>query len=130
MAYKLSTLLAAYNLDDLDGDFSQEEMDMVVKNLPNNHAHGPDGFNGLFIKKCWSIVKENSFRLFKDFCSKNVDLRSINSSFIALVSKKDNPKNVDDFRPISLLNYSLKCITKLLSQRLQKVILDLVHTNQ
>lgn len=38
--------------------------------------------------------------------------------------------SVDDFRPISLLNYSLKCITKLLSTRLQSVILQLVHQNQ
>jgi len=63
----------------------------------------------------------------KDFCTNNVDISSINSSGIALIPKKDNLEKVDDFRPISLLNYSLKCITKLLSIRLQKVILELVH---
>jgi retron-type reverse transcriptase len=47
-----------------------------------------------------------------------------------LVLKKDNPESVDHYRPISLLNYSLKCITKLLSLRLQPVILQLVHANQ
>jgi retron-type reverse transcriptase len=57
-------------------------------------------------------------------------LRSINSSIIALIPKKDNPSIVDDFRPISLLNYSLKCITKLLSNGLQYEILWLVHQNQ
>jgi hypothetical protein len=57
-------------------------------------------------------------------------LRSINSSIIALIPKKNNPETVDDYRPISLLNYSLKCITKLLSTRLQLVILQLVHKNQ
>jgi hypothetical protein len=39
-------------------------------------------------------------------------------------------KTTDDFRPIWLLNYSLKCITKLLSTRLQSVFLQLVHKNQ
>lgn len=88
------------------------------------------GSMGSFIKKCWNIVKTDFNRLLHEFCSYNIDLTSINSSMIALIPKKDNPKKVDDFRPISLLNYSFKCITKILSSRLQRVILKLVHQNQ
>lgn len=80
-------------------------------------------------KKCWGLIKGDFYRLFNDFYHTNTDLRCINSSVIALIPKKDNPSLVDDFRPISLLNYSLKCITKLLSVRLQSVILQLVHQN-
>jgi hypothetical protein len=123
MAYNLSDLLIAHGLCGLDDDFSQDEIDTVIKNLPNSHAPRPDGFNGLFIKKCWSIVKDDFIRLLRDFCHYNIYLKSINSSIIALIPKKDNPQYVDDYRPISLLNYSLKCITKLLSMRLQNVIL-------
>ena len=36
----------------------------------------------------------------------------------------------NDFRPIYLLNCVLKMITKLLANRLQKVILQMVHINQ
>lgn len=88
------------------------------------------GSMGSFIKKCWNIVKADFNRLLHEFCSYNIDLTSINSSMIALIPKKDNPEKVDDFRPISLLNYSFKCITKILSSRLQRVILKLVHQNQ
>lgn len=52
MAYDLGSILQSYNLDHLDDDFSQIEIDWVIKNLPNSHALGLDGFNGLFIKKC------------------------------------------------------------------------------
>jgi hypothetical protein len=31
-------------------------------------------------------------------------MKSINASYITLVPKKDNPKVINDFRPISLLN--------------------------
>jgi hypothetical protein len=47
-----------------------------------------------------------------------------------LVPKNDSPSTVGDFRPISLLNYSLKLLTKLLAERLQKVIIKLLHKNQ
>jgi len=113
MAYNLNTLLIAHDLDGLDIDFSQNEIESVIECLPNSHALGPDGFNGLFIKKCWNLVKQDFFRLFRDFSSDSIDLKSINSSIIALIPKKENHENVDDYRPISLLNYSLKCITKI-----------------
>ena len=60
----------------------------------------------------------------------NITLTSINSSIIALIPKKGNLETVDDYRLTSLLNYTLKCITKILSNRLPSVILQLVHANQ
>lgn len=129
-SYDLNNLLTSHDLQHLDFDFSEEEINIVIRSLPNEHASGPDGFNGVFIKRCWDIVKNDFTRLFMEFCHHNIDLKSINSSVIALIPKKDNPKNVNDYRPISLLNYSLKCITKILSMRLQSVILQLVHRNQ
>jgi hypothetical protein len=59
-----------------------------------------------------------------------VNFESINGSFITLIPKISNPQTINDFRPISLLNYSLKILTKLLANRLQTVILRVLHTNQ
>jgi len=59
MSYNLSNILLEHNLKGLDADFSQEEIEGVIRNLLNNHAPGPDGFIGLFIKKCWSTIKED-----------------------------------------------------------------------
>ena len=92
MAYNLSSILTAHNLEQLNAEFSQQEIDLVIRSLPNGHAPGPDGFNGLFIKKCWEILKGDFTRLFIDFFTSNIDLRSINSSIIALIPKKDNPE--------------------------------------
>jgi ADP-heptose:LPS heptosyltransferase len=64
MAYDLSNLISAHNLEQLDADFSQEEIDLVIRELPNNNAPGPDGFNGLFIKRCWHTIRDDFTRLF------------------------------------------------------------------
>jgi len=59
-----------------------------------------------------------------------LDLREINSSFITLVPKCNNPTTVNDFRPISLLNSILKLLTKIMADILQKEIIPIVHKNQ
>lgn len=51
----------------LADDFTEEDYNKVISEIPNNHAPGPDGFNGRFIKKCWSVIKPDFLRLFSDF---------------------------------------------------------------
>jgi len=65
-----------------------------------------------------------------DFYSNQLCLQSINGSYITLIPKKDDAQKVSDFRPISLLNTSVKIITKLLANRLQRTLPSLLHKNQ
>jgi hypothetical protein len=60
----------------------------------------------------------------------NLCLHSINGSYITLIPKVDNPTKVSDFRHISLLNSLIKLLTKLLVNRLQTIILGVIHQNQ
>jgi hypothetical protein len=98
--------------------------------MPSDKAPGPDGFNGVFFKKCWNIIKEDIYQLCFDFFNGRVELHAINSSFITLVPKVNSPTTVDEFIPISLINCVIKIITKMLGDRLQSVILSLIHKNQ
>jgi hypothetical protein len=66
----------------------------------------------------------------KTFNKAQVCLRSINKSYITLIPKTDGAEHPLEFRPISLLNSSVKLITKLLANRLQAYITRLVHKNQ
>jgi hypothetical protein len=59
-----------------------------------------------------------------------VDIQAINNFFITLVPKVNKPFTVNEFKPISLINYIVKIITKLLGDRLQSVIIPLIHHNQ
>lgn len=131
MVFNLSFFLESNaNLDWFEDPFTREEIDSVVRNLPNDKAPGPDGFNNNFIKRCWHLIKEDYYALCFAFQENSVCLQSINDSYITLVPKIDGAQRVGDFRPISLLNGSIKLITKLLANRLQLVILQLVHRNQ
>jgi hypothetical protein len=118
------------NLSQLTESFSKAEIDQVVKHLPSYKAPGPDGFNTDFIKKCWPIICDDFYRLFDEFYNGQICLQSINGSYITLVPKKDGAMKVNDFRPISLRNNSIKIITKVLANRLQLVLPSLIHKNQ
>jgi hypothetical protein len=134
MQFDLREILSTHSDDDymkaLEEPFSQKEIEDVVKDLPNEKSPGPDGFNNEFIKNCWHIIGKDVTDLIHDFYEEKVSLESINSSFITLIPKVENPTSPSDFRPISLLNSVLKILTKLLANRLQKIILKLVHKNQ
>lgn len=54
----------------------------------------------------------------------------VSMAHITLVPKTDNATKISDFRPISLLDTSVKILTKLLANRLQLLMPDLVHKNQ
>jgi hypothetical protein len=56
-----------HNLDCLVEPFSKEEIEGIVKHLKTDKAPGPDSFNGLFMNKCWHIIKEDFLQLCKDF---------------------------------------------------------------
>ena len=116
--------------ENLEIPFTEEKVNAVVNELPLDKSPGPDGFNNEFFKSCWDIIKGDVLKLIVDFHAGQLSMESINTSYITLIPKSGTPLTVNDFRPISLLNCCLKLITKLLANRLQKVILKLVHINQ
>ena len=131
MRFNLSAMFQKVdNLQSLVADFSVKEMDDLIKCMPVDKAPGPDGFNGMFLKRCWGIVKNDFYSLAAAFHQQSIQLENINSSFITLVPKKPSPEQINDYRPISLTNTCLKFLTKMVADRLQGRILECIHKNQ
>ena len=118
------------DLDQLIVPFTHIEINDVIKYMPAVRAPGPDSFTGHCLKTCGDMIKEDFYKICNQFHEGNLNLESINEGFITLIPKINAPTSVNDFRPITLLNCCLKVITKLLANRLQKLILKIVHRNQ
>jgi hypothetical protein len=82
------------------------------------------------MKKCWTSICNQFYRLCADFHVGNLDIQSINTAFIAIIPKINDLLTAADYRPISLVSMALKFITKLLANRLQGAITDIVSNNQ
>jgi hypothetical protein len=120
-----------HNLDVLDSPFTQDEIASVIKEMPTEKAPGPDGFIGLFYKKCWTVIKEDLTQAIWSFYShRTAKLSLINEANIVLLPKNQVAATISDYRPISLINSVAKIITKLLANRLAPHMNELVSSAQ
>ncbi|XP_058726432.1 uncharacterized protein LOC131597777 [Vicia villosa] len=70
------------------------------------------------------------FMCFRDFHSGALLSKSITSSFLALIPKNNNPLGLDEYRPICLVGSIHKIISKVLAERLKKVIGKVISSSQ
>lgn len=107
----------------LEEEFFLEEVESCLKSCDGNKAPDLDGFNMKFLQTFWYLLKDDVISVFKDFYRTGKFVRFLNSTFIALIPKKRNPK---DFRPISLVGCIYKLITKELVMRLFRVLGEVI----
>ncbi|XP_028060751.1 uncharacterized protein LOC114264345 [Camellia sinensis] len=100
--------------------FSEEEIWRAIRESDGNKAPGPDGFNLFCFQKCWKVFKKDILQFFKEFYDNGCLAKGINSSFITLLPKTENPGGVSDYRPISLIGSLYKILSKVLASRLKK----------
>ena len=79
-------------LEELSLPFLDEEINQVFKELPTDQAPRPDGFNGMFVKRCWPIIENDFLRLINDFYEGKLLLESINGSLITSSPRSFPPK--------------------------------------
>lgn len=68
--------------------------------------------------------------LCEDFYFRRANREQINWAYITRIPKVESPKSPSDYRPISLINSTLKIISKILATRLRKVLCSLVDSSQ
>ena len=122
--------LNAFEADNLELQFTEAEVTNALNDLNGDKAPGPDGYTVAFWQSNWGTIKEDVLKLFKDFFETRKFVRSLNTTFIVLVAKKFEAEDLKDFRPISLVNSLYKLISKVLANRLKKVMNCLVNKAQ
>ena len=110
--------------------FNEEEIRRAVWDCGCEKSPGPDELNFKFIKQFWQPLKSDFLRFLDEFHANGIFPKGSNASFISLVPKVPEPQSLNDFRPISLIGYVYKIVSKLLSNRLKKVLPTLIDERQ
>lgn len=125
----LAKVTSELNID-LICDFTMDEFRAALQQMHRTKAPGPDSMSAIFYRKYWDIVGFDAAKLVLNVLNSNAPCAEINRTNIALVPKLKNPSKMKDFRPISLNNVAYKLISKVLANRLEVVLPQIISENQ
>ena len=114
----------------LGRDFHADEVGVALKQMASLTAPGPDGMSPIFYKSFWHIVGEDVTAVVLKALNTGVVPESLNSTFIALIPKIKHPRKASNFRPISLCNVVYKLISKVVVNRLKKILATAIPESQ
>ena len=84
--------------EELCKPLSEVEIENALYAIGDDKAPGVDGFNALFFKKAWKILKKDIVIAIQEFFKTGYLAKAINCTLVTLVP---NPTLVKDFRPIA-----------------------------
>nr|XP_045087277.1 uncharacterized protein LOC123494868 [Aegilops tauschii subsp. strangulata] len=123
--------LPSHDLSHLEGTFSEEEVEKIIKDMPFDKAQGPDGFTGRFYVTCWQIIKVDFMRALNQFYDGDMrGLAVINKALVSLLPKNAGASDVKDSRPVSIISGPIKIFDKILASRLAVDLPKLVGQHQ
>ena len=114
----------------LEGIFTEEEVLEALMDMNGDKAPGPNGFTIAFWQSSWDVIRGEVMGMFRDLFAIGKVIRNLNSTFLVLIPKKGGAKDLIDFRPISLVGSLYKLLSKVLANRLKKVISKMVSPAQ
>ena len=110
----------------LERKFERDEIFQVVRDLEGDKAPGLDGFTMAFYHHCWRVVEKDVLAVFEEFFQYCKFEKSLNATFIALISKKNDASNIRGFKPISLVGSVYNILAKVLANHLRMVLDQLI----
>ena len=110
---------------------SIEELKKAVNNLKANKSPGTDGLTAEFYQFFFENIKDYLYDSINYSFQNKILSTEQRRGILKLIPKKDKDlTNMRSFRPISLLNTDYKIITHILASRLQKVLPEIISTDQ
>eukprot|EP00253_Pinus_taeda_P030027 PITA_30027 len=115
---------------DLLKEVTMEELEATLKWFKKDKSPSPDGWTIEFYIAFFEILGEDLLKIVEN-CRRSGRISSaIKSTFIALISKPNNPSSYNDFCPISLCNCLYKIISKIIANHLKPTLSRHISSEQ
>ena len=115
---------------ELIAEFRAEEVWNALQQLHPTKSPGPDGISPIFFKNYWDIVGVEVVNCVLNALNSGSMPCGINDTFICFIPKVKSPQKITEFRPISLCNVIYKIMSKILANRLKRILLVVIDESQ
>ena len=115
---------------DLLVEFIENEVKVALNQMAPLKALGLDGMSPLFYQHYWNLVGKDTTTSILSFLNSATLPKHLNHTFITLTPKVKNPELVYEFHPISLCNVLYKIFSKVLTNRLKKILPYIITEHQ
>ena len=115
---------------DLTRPITTDEVRYTISQTKSGKSPGPDGLSTEFYKSNWDVIADDFTDVLNEIHASAHIPGAMKLGCITLIHKKNARDLLKNYRPISLLNADLKIYTKILANRLKRVLPRVVHAQQ
>lgn len=99
---------------------TEDELLLIIKSSQSKKSPGIDGLSKQFYLKCWSIIKTELVAVVNDVMNGKMSKNFV-EGVIILIHKKGSRENLQNYRPITLLNFDYRMVARIFKARLSKI---------
>ena len=110
--------------------FQGNEVYIALKQMYPLKSPGPDGMPPLFFQHFWPTIGNTVTKTVLDFLNFGYAPPKFNDIHVVLIPENKDPKRISDYRPISLCNLIFKLASKVIANRLKKILSSIISETQ
>lgn len=107
-----------------------DEIKGVLSMMGPDKAPGPDGITTRFLQNHWEVLKNDLTNTIRHAFQVGTVPEQWLACHIILIPKTEDPKTPKDYRPLTIGNTTYRLLMKLLANRLQRHMDEVISPNQ
>ncbi|CAI5940392.1 unnamed protein product [Closterium sp. NIES-65] len=114
----------------LEADWTEQEVKQAFKALANNKSPGKDGLPKELFERNWDILGGEFLRMAQNFSDTASIPASIKEAVTILLHKKGDKDKLDNYRPITLLNFTYIVLARVVANRMRPLLHRVISEEQ